>query len=119
MDNFMLIQSAQRRRAAGERTGFSALSRTDQADRLAAWQASADAAATYTPDPDERPSAVRREAAQDMPDMFFETEYARRAAPSEPPPDSQPDAQPMRPARSFALYNGIMARHDQVFGPHT
>ena len=51
--------------------------------------------------------------------MFFETEYARRAAPSEPPPDSQPDAQPMRPARSFALYNGIMARHDQVFGPHT
>ena len=42
MDNFTMLQNAARRQIDGERTGFASLSRVDQADRWAAWQASAD-----------------------------------------------------------------------------
>lgn len=89
MDNYTMLQSAARRQSEGARSGFASLSRVDQADKWAAWQASAPAADTYPH--------------MDIP--------AR-----EPDPQPQP-APPPPPKRSFALYNGIVARHRQVFGP--
>lgn len=101
MDNYTLLQSAAQRRQVGERTGFASLSRLDQADRWAAWQASAD--------------ATRAEFASDdyIPAPAPEPEPARRPAAPQPAPPPPP------PRRSFELYNGIMERHRKVFGPQT
>lgn len=115
MDNYTLIQNATQRRLESERTGFAALSRLDQADRWAAWQASTDAT----------------RAARDLDDYIApqppepEPEPARwqgAASPQTPPPTPGPAPNPAPqapPRRSFELYNGIMARHRKVFGPQT
>ena len=111
MDNYTLIQNATQRRLESERTGFAALSRQDQADRWAAWQASADATrsardlddyiAPQSPEPEPEPAR-----------------WAGEAQPPAPNPTPNPNP-PAPPRRSFELYNGIMARHHKVFGPQT
>ena len=100
MDNYTLIQNATQRRLESERTGFAALSRQDQADRWAAWQASADAT----------------RSARDLDDYIAPQSPEPEPAPARWAGESHP---PAPPRRSFELYNGIMARHRKVFGPQT
>lgn len=108
MDNYTLINDAARRRQESERGGFSALSRLDQADRWAAWQASADAT---------RPSD---DFSDYIPAQQPEPAIAEPAV-AEPPAPQPASPQPPvpQPRRSFELYNGIMARHRRIFGPQS
>ena len=136
MDNYTMIQNAGKRRPDIERAGFSALSRADQADRWAAWQASADmpragAGATYSYDAMDgcgqgdaymddghaMRDAGRRAEACSRRDNAWREEDIRE--PRHIGRDDHSAAEPPAPPkRSFALYNGILAHHAQVFGKH-
>lgn len=170
MDNYTMIQNAGKRRPDIERAGFAALSRADQADRWAAWQASADmpragAETTYTYDAmdeygqgdaytDEahamRDAERRAEAPLRRDDAWRESDVRSQRQMSrddawrdsgirEQRPMNRDNAwreddireqrqmsrddyraaePPAPPKRSFALYNGILERHAQVFGKH-
>lgn len=153
MDNYTMIQNAGKRRPDIERAGFAALSRADQADRWAAWQASADmpragARNTYIYDAmdgygqgdaymDEmhamhdaerraeapsrrddawRESDVRSQRQMSRDDAWREDDIREQRQMSRD--DYRTAEPPAPPKRSFALYNGILARHAQVFGKH-
>ena len=153
MDNYTMIQNAGKRRPDIERAGFAALSRADQADRWAAWQASADmpragARTTYIYDAmdgygqgdaymDEthamrdaerraeapsrrddawRDSDIRSQRQMSRDNAWREDDIRERRQMSRG--DYRAAEPPAPPKRSFALYNGILARHAQVFGKH-
>lgn len=117
MDNFTMLQNAARRQSDGERTSFSSLSRVDQADRWAAWQASADMPRA------ERDTYSSASTHIDMPlDEFgkaYDTPGVMAESNDEPVmPNARTDERsaPEAPKRSFALYNEIVAKHNRIFG---
>ncbi len=117
MDNFTMLQNAARRQIDGERTGFASLSRVDQADRWAAWQASADMPRaerdTYSYGPAHIDSPYDEfSRAYDLPDVMPEQNVEPNMPNSRM--NERPASEP--PKRSFALYNEIMAKHNRIFG---
>ena len=117
MDNFTMLQNAARRQIDGERTGFASLSRVDQADRWAAWQASADMPRaerdTYSYGPAHIDSPYDEfSRAYDLPDVVPEQNVEPNMPNSRM--NERPASEP--PKRSFAPYNEIMAKHNRIFG---